>query len=143
LTCAKVLNELGSEKVWVVHGDGFDEITITGPTHVAALEGGKVRTFEIEPADVGLTVRPASEIAGGDAAFNEKKLRELLEGEPSAYRDMVVMNTAAALVVADIAADLKDGAKQAAAAIDNGAALAALDRLVAVSRQGLDEPEDD
>jgi anthranilate phosphoribosyltransferase len=134
------LNELGSEKVWVVHGDGFDEITVTGTTQVAALEGGKVRTFEIEPASVGLKKHPAEAIAGGDAVQNAMALREVLEGKPSAYRDMVLMNAGAALVIADKARDLKDGVSQAAAAIDNGAALNVLDRLVAVSRQGLKPP---
>ncbi len=140
LTIAKVLNDLGSQKVWVVHGDGFDEITITGTTQVAALADGKVTTFEIEPAKLGLKVRPASEIAGGDAAYNARAMRELLEAKPSAYRDMVILNSAAALVIADIAKDLSEGAALAAAAIDNGAALNVLDRLVAVSRQGLNPP---
>jgi anthranilate phosphoribosyltransferase len=142
LTIAKVLHELGSQKIWVVYGDGFDEITITGTTQVAELANGKVRTFEIDPAQIGLKVRPASEIAGGDAAFNAAALRGLLEGKPSAYRDMVIMNTAAALVVADLANDLRDGAGKAAAAIDNGAAMNVLDRLVTASQQGVDKNDD-
>jgi len=136
-TIARVLGELGSEKVWVAHGDGYDEITVTGPTQIAALENGKVRSFEITPEQYGLPRRSPAEIAGGDAAHNAVALRRLLEGEQSAYRDMVLMNAAAALVVADAASDIPAGIGMAAAAIDNGAAMAVLDRLVAVSRQPL------
>jgi anthranilate phosphoribosyltransferase len=137
LTIAKVLAELGSRKVWVVHGQGFDEIAIDGPSHVAALENGTVRTFDVSPADAGLPTHAAEAIAGGDAAHNAAALRGVLEGRPSAYRDIVVLNTAAALVVADRAKDIREGARFAAEAIDRGAALAVLDRLIAVSRQGL------
>jgi anthranilate phosphoribosyltransferase len=137
LTIAKVLAELGSRKVWVVHGQGFDEIAIDGPSHVAALENGTVRTFDVSPADAGLPTHAAEAIAGGDAAHNAAALRGVLEGRPSAYRDIVVLNAAAALVVADRAKDIREGARIAAEAIDRGAALAVLDRLIAVSRQGL------
>jgi anthranilate phosphoribosyltransferase len=137
LTIAKVLAELGSQKVWVVHGQGFDEIAISGPTHVAALENGAVRTFDVSPAEAGLPQHAEAAIAGGDAAHNAAALRAVLEGKPSAFRDITVLNAAAALVVADKASNLKEAAKLAAAAIDSGAALAMLDRLVAVSRQGL------
>lgn len=137
LTIAKVLAELGSQKVWVVHGQGFDEIAINGPTHVAALENGAVRAFDVSPAEAGLPEHAEAEIAGGDAARNAAALRAVLEGRPSAFRDITILNAAAALVVADKALNLKDGAKRAADAIDSGAALAVLDRLVAVSRQGV------
>ena len=137
LTCAKVLAELGSQKVWVVHGGGYDEITITGATHVAALENGSVRTFDISPADCGLPVQDEAGIAGGDAGYNAGKLLDLLGGKKSAYRDMVLMNAAASLIVADRAENLAEGAELAAAAIDNGAAHGVLDRLVAVSNQGI------
>ncbi len=136
LPIARVLGELGSQKVWVVHGGGYDEITISGPTHVAALEDGHVRSFDISPADAGLEVRDEAEIAGGDAAFNARALRALLEGAPSAYRDMVLLNAAASLIVADKAGDLAQGAALAANAIDSGKAMAALERLVAVSNEG-------
>ena len=137
LTIAKGLGELGSHKVWVVHGGGYDELTVTGPSHVAALADGEVRVFDIEPADAGLSVHSEDGVAGGDARYNAAALRDLLAGERSAYRDMVVLNAAAALIVADLAPDLKAGAEMAAAAIDNGAAMAVLDRLVAVSNEGL------
>lgn len=136
LPIAKVLGDLGSEKVWVVHGDGYDEIAISDKTHVAELKDGKVTTFDIAPEDAGLEIRPDSEIAGGDAEYNANALRDLLSGKPSAYRDMVLLNAAASLIIADKAPGLREGAIMAAAAIDDGAAHAALDRLVAVSNQG-------
>ena len=137
LTIAKVLGELGSEKVWVVYGGGFDEITIAGDTEVAALEDGGVRTFTLSPKAFGFDVRDEADIAGGDAAYNARALRDLLSGKASAYRDMVIMNTAASLVVADLADDLKSATGQAIDAIDNGAALSVLDRLIAVSNRGV------
>ena len=137
LTCAKVLQALGSEKVWVVHGEGFDEVTITGTTQVAALEDGKVRTFEITPSDFGLNIANESEIAGGDAQVNAKALLGVLAGEKSAYRDMVLMNAACSLVVADKASDLKEATEIAAKAIDSGAAEKTLETLVVTSNRGL------
>lgn len=136
LTAAKVAQKLGSEKLWVVHGQGFDEVTITGSTQVAELAKDSVKTFEINPADFGFDVASESEIAGGDATENAKALREVLAGKPSAYRNMVIMNTACSLVVADKASDLTDGAHQATQAIDKGAAHATLDKLVEISNQG-------
>ncbi len=136
LTCAKVLQELGSQTVWVVHGQGFDEIAIDGPTHVAALRDGEVHTFDISPADAGLPVADAEQIAGGDAKFNAEALTDLLAGKPSAYRDMVLLNAGAALIIAGKAEDLRQGAAMAADAIDNGSAQNVLQRLVAVSNEG-------
>lgn len=136
VTIARVLGELGSEKVWVVHGGGFDEVSIAGPTHVAALEGGSVRAFDIEPGEAGLPLHADNEIAGGDAEFNAAALRGLLEGKPSAYRDMVLLNAAAALIVADRAGDLRGGVEMAARSIDDGSAAASLERLVRVSNEG-------
>ncbi len=138
LPVAKTLAELGSEKIWVVHGQGLDEITISGETHIAALQDGRVTTFDITPQDAGLPVHDLSEILGGDAQYNADALSRVLDGEPSAYRDIVLLNTAAALMVADKAGDLKEGARIAAAAIDNGDARAVLDNLVRVSNQGND-----
>jgi anthranilate phosphoribosyltransferase len=136
IAVAQVMGELGSEKVWVVHGGGYDEISISGATHVAALENGKVRTFDVSPASAGLPEHSADEIAGGDAEFNAAALRAMLSGESSAFRDMVLLNAAAALVIADRAHDLHSGAEMAAHSIDTGAASAVLDRLVAVSNEG-------
>jgi anthranilate phosphoribosyltransferase len=137
LPIAKVLGELGSERVWVVYGSGYDEITVTGPTEVAALENGKVRTFTLAPAEFGFAKRSENEIAGAEADENAAALRALLEGEPSAYRDMVLMNVAAALIIAEKCDDLRHGVEMAAGAIDDGSALKVLDRLIAVSNQGL------
>jgi len=136
LTAAKVLQKLGSEKVWVVYGEGFDEVTITGTTQVAALENGSVSTFELTPQDFGFAVEDESAIAGGDAEVNAMALRGVLAGEPSAYRNMVVMNAACSLVVSDKAKDIQEGAVMAADSIDNGNAAKTLEKLVAVSNQG-------
>jgi anthranilate phosphoribosyltransferase len=137
LPVAKTLAELGSEKVWVMHGDGLDEITITGTTQVAALENGRVNTFEITPQDAGLPVHDLSQILGGDAQYNAAAMSRVLDGEPSAYRDIVLLNAGAALVIADKAEDLRDGVNQAAIAIDDGHAKAAVEKLIQVSNQGM------
>jgi len=131
---AHVLNNLGSDSVWVVHGsDGLDEITTSGPTHVAALENGKVRTFEIKPEDVGLkSVKPES-LRGADADSNAAALKAVLDNKDGAYRDVAMMNAAAALVVAQAAKDIKEGAALARKALESGAARARLDKLIAVS----------
>jgi anthranilate phosphoribosyltransferase len=131
---AHVLNNLGSESVWVVYGsDGLDEITTAGPTSVAALENGKVRTFEITPEDAGLKrVKPDS-LKGGDAAHNAKALLDVLKGKAGPFRDVAVLNAAAALIVAGQAKNLKEGASLAAKAIDSGEAEGRLDRLIRVS----------
>lgn len=136
ITVAKVLRELGSEKVWVVHGDGFDEMTITGQTHIAALENGSVLPREVTPEDFGMKVQSEQAIAGGDAEYNAAALLDLLNGKPSAYRDMVLMNAASSLVIADKATDLMQGVEFASKAIDEGKAKAALDQLVVSSNQG-------
>ena len=131
---AQVLNNLGSECVWVVHGsDGLDEITTAGPTSVAALENGKVRTFEVTPEDAGLPRAKPEALRGGNAAENAKALLDVLKGKAGAFRDVAVLNAAAALIVAGKAKDLKAGAALAAKSIDSGEAEGALDRLIAVS----------
>lgn len=131
---ANVLANLGAERAWVVHGfGGLDEISPAGETRVAAVDGGKVTTFTIAPADAGLAVRSLDEIKGGDAAENAEALRAVLSGAPGAYRDTVLLNAGAALVVAGKAGDLREGAKLAASIIDEGKARDRLDRLVAVS----------
>ncbi len=130
---AHVLRELGTERAWVVYGDGLDEMTTAGTTQIASLEGGTVRTFEITPEEAGLRRASPEELKGGDAAVNAKALRAVLEGETGAYRDIVLLNSGAALVIADKAHDLKDGIAKAAHAIDSGAALAVLQKVIAVS----------
>ncbi len=131
---AQVLKNLGAESAWVVHGsDGLDEITLTGPTHVAALENGNIRTFEVTPEDAGLPRATADELKGGDAEANAKALRDVLEGKQNAYRNVALINAAAALVVAGKAKDLKEGVALGTRALDTGAATDRLTRLVAVS----------
>lgn len=131
---AEVLGKLGAERAWVVHGaDGMDELTTTGPTLVAELDRGAVRCFEVAPEDAGLPRARLADLKGADPATNAAAIRALLGGEAGPYRDIVVLNTAAALIVAGRAADLAEGAAKAAAAIDSGAALAKLESLVRVT----------
>ena len=132
---AETLKALGTERAWVVHGDGFDEITTTGETRVAELSGGSVRSFAITPESIGLSRYRREELRGGDAAFNARALRNLLEGAPGAYRDTVLMNAGAGLVVAGKAGSLADGAAMAARAIDGRQALGVLDALVRISNE--------
>jgi anthranilate phosphoribosyltransferase len=131
---ADVLGRLGAKHVWVVHAsDGLDEITVTGETAVAEFKDGAVRTFAVVPEEVGLKRHPKGSLQGSDAAGNAAALRRILSGETGAYRDAVLMNAGAGLVVAGVAKDLGDGARKAAAAIDSGEAKSRLERLVAVS----------
>jgi anthranilate phosphoribosyltransferase len=131
---AQVLKNLGAESIWVVHGsDGLDEITISGPTSVAALENGKIRTFEITPEDAGVARAKPEAMRGGDADTNAKALLDVLKGKPGPFRDVAVINAAAALIVAGKAKDLKEGATLAAKSLTSGEAEGRLDRLIAVS----------
>jgi len=130
---ARTLKALDAEKVWVVHGDGFDEITTTGETSVSELADGSVNTFSITPEQVGLPRYRREDLRGGDAAFNARALRNLLEGAPGAYRDTVLMNAGAGFVVAGKAATLADGASIAARSIDDRRALGVLDALIRIS----------
>jgi anthranilate phosphoribosyltransferase len=117
-----------------VHGsDGLDEVTTAGITSVAALENGKVRSFEIAPEDAGLPRAKPEALRGGDAGENAKALLDVLKGKPGAFRDVATLNAAAALIVAGKAKDLKQGAALAAKSIDSGEAEGRLDRLIAVS----------
>jgi anthranilate phosphoribosyltransferase len=119
---------------WVVHGDGgLDELSTTGPSFVASIKGGNLTSFEITPEDAGLPRSTLAEIKGGDPAHNAARLRELLDGVKSPYRDIVLLNAAAAFVVAGRADTLKLGASLAAQEIDSGRAKATLDKLVSVS----------
>ncbi|WP_119458655.1 anthranilate phosphoribosyltransferase [Rhodospirillaceae bacterium SYSU D60014] len=131
---AMVLSQLGTERAWLVHGsDGLDELTTTGISHVAELRDGKVTSFEIDPQEAGLPRADPAALKGADAETNAAALVRLLEGERSAYRDIVLLNSAAALVIADRVRDLKDGAAMATAAIDSGEAKATLARLAAIT----------
>jgi len=132
----QVLNNLGSERVWAVHGsDGLDEITTSGPTSVAELKDGKVRTFEIAPEDAGLRRAKPEALRGGDASHNAAALLDVLKGKPGPFRDVAILNAAATLIVASKAGDLKEAAALAAKAIDSGEAEGRLDRLIAVSNK--------
>ena len=130
---AEVLRDLGSERIWVVYGDGMDEITTTGTTNVVALENGEIRSFDLIPSDFGVRQASLSELKGGDGVANAAALRAVLGGAKNAYRDISLCNAAAALVVAGKAADITDGMRLATRPLDSGEAAAALDRLVAVS----------
>jgi anthranilate phosphoribosyltransferase len=131
---ANVLKDLGTEAAWMVHGaGGVDEISIAGKSTVVELKDGRITRFEISPADVGLPEAPLEAIKGGDAEVNAKALRALLDGTTGPYRDTVLMNAGAALVVAGKAKDLGEGVALAAASIDRGKARERLDELVALS----------
>jgi anthranilate phosphoribosyltransferase len=131
---AEALGRLGSERAWVVHGrDGLDEVSISGQTAVAVLDAGRVAVSEIGPADARLNVASLAAIRGGDARHNAAALRRLLAGEPGPYRDIVVINAAAALIAAGKADSLAAGAMLAAEALDSGAAGAKLNALIAAS----------
>jgi anthranilate phosphoribosyltransferase len=130
----QVLKELGSERVWTVHGsDGLDEITTTGPTHVVALENGAVHRFTITPEEVDLPRARPEDLKGGDPAHNASELRAVIEGRRTPYRDVAVLNAAASLVVAGAVRNLREGVERAARAVDSGAAKGTLERLIAVS----------
>ncbi len=131
---AETLGRLGAERAWVVHGsDGLDELTVTGESHVAEWHEGRVREFTVRPADAGLPISLPAALKGGDAVENAEALRAVLSGLSGPYRDAVLLNAAAALIVAGRVADLREGAALAARAIDSGGALRALDRLVALT----------
>src|SRR6185503_7853459 len=132
---ARTLKLLDAEKVWVVHGDGFDEITTTGETKVSSLADGTVTSFSLTPEEVGLPRYKREDLRGGDAAFNARALRNLLEGAPGAYRDTVLMNAGAGLIVAGKAATLAEGVALAVRAIDEGRAEKVLDSLVRISNE--------
>ncbi|MBW3098481.1 anthranilate phosphoribosyltransferase [Pseudohoeflea coraliihabitans] len=139
---AHVMRDLGSERVWVVHGDGLDEMTTTGATRVCALEDGQVRSFDITPEAAGLQRVDLAQLKGGNGAHNAKALRAVLEGTRGAYRDIAVLNAAGALMVAGRAETLQDGVELAAKALDSGAALDRLERLVACSQAHAPAKED-
>lgn len=131
---ARSLSMLGAERAWVVHGaDGLDEISTTGYTKVSECRGGAVNTFYLHPADVGLPKAAPDALRGGDAPRNAAIARAVLGGERGAPRDIVLLNTAAALLIAGSEQKIEDGLVRAADAIDSGRAAAVLDRLIALS----------
>jgi anthranilate phosphoribosyltransferase len=131
---AHVLNNLGSERAWICHGEGgFDEIVPSGTTWIAELLDRKVTLAEVKPEDVGIARTSAAELKGGDAAQNAEALRGVLEGRKNAFRDAAVMTAAAALLVAGKASNLKEGVAEAQKSIDGGGARAVLEKLVRVS----------
>ncbi|MBD8875900.1 anthranilate phosphoribosyltransferase [Roseibium polysiphoniae] len=131
---AEVLQRLGSDHVWVVHGsDGMDEITTTGPSYVTELKSGEIRSFEISPSDVGLPLVKSDDLKGGEPAENALALREVLSGAKNAYRDVVLFNAAASLLIAGKCDKLTDGMTLAAQSLDSGSAADCLERLVATS----------
>jgi anthranilate phosphoribosyltransferase len=131
---ANVLRNLGTEHAWLVHGsDGLDEITTTGPTRVVELRHGAIRTFTLNPEDYGIAFSNPEDLKGGDPQANAAAIRALFGGAPSAYRDIVLLNTAAALVIGERAADLPSALELAAQNIDNGKANAVLADLVRVT----------
>lgn len=132
---AEVLRDLGATSVWVVHGSGLDEITTTGPTQVAALENGEIRSFELTPADFGVDTVDLEALKGGDGIANAAALKAVLEGARNAYRDVSLCNAAAALVVAGKCGSISEGMALATQSLDGGGAAAALDRLIAVSNR--------
>jgi len=134
---AEVLGKLGAEKAWVIHGsDGIDELTTTGPSYVSAYENGKVTNFEVSPTDAGIPFSKMEDIKGGDAEENATAMTAMLSGEKGAFRDIVIYTAAAALIVADKASDLKEGAAIAADAIDSGKAQQALAAMVSITNEG-------
>jgi len=131
---AHVLNALGSEHVWVVHGDGLDELTTAGTTQVAELKNGAVSTFSLTPEEVGLKRVGIEDLRGGDPIANAAALREVLDGAKNAYRDIACLNAAAGLIVAGLADDLADGLNKSAVSIDSGKAKAVAEKTAALSR---------
>ena len=133
---AETLLDLGSEKAWLVHGnDGMDEVSITGSTAVAALENGQITAMEVHPEDAGLPVYRLRDVLGGSPEENGAALLALMDGETGAYRDAVLLNAAAALIVADRAATLKEGVEIARESIDSGAAKRAVTTLARITKE--------
>lgn len=133
---AETLKDLGSESVWVVHGNGLDEITTTGVTKVAALENGAIRTFDLTPADFGVEQVDLDKLKGGDGDYNAAALRAVLNGAKNPYRDVSLCNAAAALVISGRAKTLHEGMEIGSQSLDSGSALRTLDKLISVSNGG-------
>lgn len=130
---ARVLGALGTKRAWTAHGEGMDEITVTGPTEICEWRDGSVRRFTITPQDAGLSIHPLRDLTGGSPDENAAALRAVFSGRLGAYRDIVLLNAAAAFVIGERAETLRDGADLAARLIDDGAAMTVLDKLVAIT----------
>ncbi len=130
---AEALRDLGCEKAWIVHGHGLDELTLAGDNQVVELDKGQLRMFTLSPHDAGLPAAPLDAVKGGDAAFNAQALRALLAGQTGAYRDTVLFNSAAGLIVAGHSENLLAAVQKAAHSIDSGAAQAVLDHLISAT----------
>ena len=141
---AHVQGKLGAEHVWIAHGsDGMDELTTTGVSHVAEWKDGGVRTFEVHPEDAGLPIAEPEALLGGDPDVNAAALLGVLNGDKGAYRDIVLLNAAAGLIVGGKADDLKSGAEMAADLLDSGAARERLDMLVKITNEEPAEEAED
>lgn len=133
---AEALRDLGLTSAWVVHGSGLDEITTTGPSHVAELRDGEIRSFELTPDDFGVETVSLDAIRGGDGAVNAAALRDVLGGAKMPYRDVALCNAAASLIVAGKAKDVTEGMHLASQSLDTGSAARALETLIAISNSG-------
>lgn len=136
---AEALRDLGLTSAWVVHGSGLDEITTTGPSQVAELKDGEIRTFELTPADFGVETVSLDAIRGGNGTVNAAALRDVLGGAKTAYRDVALCNSAASLIVAGKAKDVTEGMHLASQSLDTGSAARALDTLIAISNSAAQE----
>jgi anthranilate phosphoribosyltransferase len=130
---AEALRDLGLTSAWVVHGSGLDEITTTGPSHVAELKDGEIRSFEITPGDFGVETVSLDAIRGGDGVVNAAALRDVLGGAKTPYRDVALCNAAASLIVAGKAKDVTEGMHIASQSLDTGSAARALETLITIS----------
>lgn len=136
---AEALRDLGLTSAWVVHGSGLDEITTTGPSQVAELKDGEIRTFELTPDNFGVETVSLDAIRGGDGTVNAAALRDVLGGAKTAYRDVALCNAAASLIVAGKAKDVTEGMHLASQSLDTGSAARALDTLIAISNSAAQE----
>ncbi|HEX3864077.1 MAG TPA: anthranilate phosphoribosyltransferase [Stellaceae bacterium] len=132
---AEVLGRLGAERAWVVHGSGIDEITTAGPTTVAEFRDANVTVFEVNPEDAGLKRATLDDLKGGEPAHNAALMRDLLGGAEGPLRDVVLLNSAAALLVAGRAADLRAGVAMAECSLDSGTARGVLEKLIAMTNE--------
>ena len=141
---AKVLGNLGCTRAWVVHGaDGLDELTTTDISYVAELVDGEVRCFEVSPEDVGIARAQPADLLGDTAEVNAKAMRAMIDGEPGPFRDAVIYNSAAALIVAGKAENLGQGVELATDSVDSGKARDILTRLVALTNEDVSEDPTD